>query len=365
MVKVGVIGLGKMGLSHLALANAHPDVDLIGICDTSSLVTDTLCRLGSFTSYRDYRQLLDQALDSVIIATPPASHAPIVADALARGIHVFCEKPFCLDITSGEALATRAKELGLFNQVGYHARFIATFQETKRLLKAGLLGTLHHISAEAYGPVVLRTKSSTWRASPSQGGGCLYDYASHVIDLVSYLVGPPRSVQGSIVSSIFSAPESNDEVYSTLNFTNGLTGHIAANWSDDSCRKMGITVRLWGTNGKITVDRQGLNVYVRRPVAGLRDYVPGWNVKFTTELTPPVWFYLRGEEYSAQIAHFVEAIAGGHFNTDASDFASACETDRVIAMIEADAANSRRDQLLGETQGQEKRRWFVPRRAAG
>ena len=61
-------------------------------------------------------------------------------------------------------------------------------------------------------------------------------------------------------------------------------------------------------------------------------YRVGWNVRYTTDLTPPVWFYLRGEEYSAQLDHFVQRV-GGATSEDMTTFAEAAVTDRVIAGI--------------------------------
>ncbi len=92
----------------------------------------------------------------------------------------------------------------LINQTGYHNRFIGTFQETRKLIEKKSIGDIYHIQAESYGPVVLKTKENMlWRSNRSQGGGCLYDYASHVINLVDYFVGPIEQVKGTILKKIF------------------------------------------------------------------------------------------------------------------------------------------------------------------
>jgi predicted dehydrogenase len=75
-------------------------------------------------------------LDAIIIATPSSMHAKMVNAALAKGLHVFCEKPFCLDTAEGAAVTSTANAKGLVNQVGYHYRFVGAFQEVKRLLDA-------------------------------------------------------------------------------------------------------------------------------------------------------------------------------------------------------------------------------------
>ena len=97
MVNVGLIGLGKMGLSHLAIVNAHPEAKLIGICDTASYMCSILHKYTGIEVFSNYREMLDRkSLDAVIIATPSRFHGEMVREALLRGLHVFCEKPFCL-----------------------------------------------------------------------------------------------------------------------------------------------------------------------------------------------------------------------------------------------------------------------------
>jgi hypothetical protein len=64
-------------------------------------------------------------------------------------------------------------------------------------------------------------------------------------------------------------------------------------------------------------------------------YTPGWNVRYTTDLTDPVWFYLRGEEYSAQLDHFVQRAMGGKVQ-GVNTFASAAITDRILEMLTTD-----------------------------
>jgi hypothetical protein len=93
---------------------------------------------------------------------------------------------------------------------------------------------------------------------------------------------------------------------------------------------------VWGTTGRIFADRQECQVYLRDDAPRPQGYESGWNVRYTTELTEPVWFYLRGEEYSAQINHFIERIEGRRPD-GLNDFESAAVTDGVIAMMLADA----------------------------
>lgn len=332
MIKTAMVGLGKMGLSHLAILRAHPQIDLVAGCDTMGYLTDVLTKHTGLKCYDDFdRMLAEQKLDAILVATPSKMHAPMVTKALERGLHVFCEKPFVLNVEDGEKLIALAEQKRLVTQVGYHYRFVGAFQEAARIARSGAIGTIHHVRAEAYGPVVLRPKGGTWRSSKNEGGGALYDYACHVIDLVNFCAGMPESVSGVVRHGIFSK-DVDDEVYCSLHYPNGANGQICVNWSDESFRKMSTKISIWGTNGRITADRQECQIYLREPHEALPGVGKGWTVRYTTDLTEEVWFYLRGEEYSAQIDYFAKSIELGRLDGE-NTFRSALQADQVVEMI--------------------------------
>ena len=351
-----------MGLSHFAMVNAHPSVEAIA-CDTSGFLTSILAKNIEAPVHRDFDALIKDATpDAILIATPSRFHAPMVRKALDAGCHVFCEKPFCLDPVDSETLAALAKEKGLVAQVGYHYRYVAAFQEMKRVLESGALGRITHVLAEAYGPVVLREKRATWRSQKSEGGGCLYDYAAHPLNLLNWYFGTPSKVSGSVMSSVFSE-DIDDEVFSTLQWDDGPTAQLSVNWSDESHRKMSTKISMIGSGGRIQADRQECQVYLRQPSPKLPGYEQGWTVKYTTDLTEDRWFYLRGEEYSAQIDEFVLAIQQQTGSAIENGFASAAETDRSLAMIISNAETGD-DQGAVAKRAARRRGWFSKRGAS-
>lgn len=342
MIRVGVVGLGKMGISHLGIIRPHKDVELAAVCDSTGYILDVLAKYTGLKTYTDYGKMLEEArLDAVIIATPSRAHVSMVTAALEKGVHVFCEKPFTLSGEDSKALADIAAQKGLVNQVGYHYRFVGAFQEVKRLLDAGAIGEVSHVIAEAYGPVVLKPKGSTWRTQRTEGGGCLYDYAAHPINLLNWYFGLPNAVGGSVLGKIFSR-DTDDEVYGTLYFEDGKTAQLSVNWSDESYRKMSTKITIWGTKGRIYADRQEVQLYAREAEGLPEGYEAGWNVRYTTDLTEEVDFYIRGEEYSAQLDYFVRAVQEKRAD-NINDFASAAATDRVISMLIADAEAGPKD----------------------
>jgi Predicted dehydrogenases and related proteins len=331
MIKGAIIGLGKMGLSHAAVVGAHPDVEMCAVCDTSSLVLDAFKKFSAVRPYSDYKEMIEkESLDFVLIATPTRFHYPMVKYALEKGLHVFCEKPFSLTSQEGEELVNLAKSKNLVNQVGYHNHFIGTFRELKRLLQANILGDLVHFAGEAYGPVVIKEKGGTWRSKPEEGGGCLFDYASHVINLIQEILGRPVKASGTQLKSIYSKGV-EDAVYGTLILSNGLSGILSVNWSDETYRKMSTSITVQGKNGKIICDATEIKIFLKEASQKL-GLEKGWTIKYITDFAIPVNFYLRGEEYSAQIDNFVDCVKNKK-QTSYNTFEQGLYTDKVIEMI--------------------------------
>ena len=269
-------------------------------------------------------------LDFVVIATPTKFHYPIVKYALEKNIHVFCEKPFSLTSVEGTELAKIAKRKSLINQVGYHNNFVGTFRELKRLLGENVIGEVVHFTGEAYGPVVTKEKGGTWRSNPAEGGGCTSDYASHVVNLIQEVIGRPVKINGTLLKSIYSKGV-DDAVYSLLTLDNDISGVLLVNWSDDTYRKMSTSLTIQGKMGKIFCDATEIKIFMKED--NQREKLEkGWTTKYITEYALPVNFYLRGEEYSAQIDYFVDNVLNkkqGSYNT----FEQGLYTDKVIEMI--------------------------------
>jgi predicted dehydrogenase len=335
MIRAGIIGLGKMGISHCAIMGAHPEVNLVAVCDSSSFVIDAFKKHTDFQCFTDYRKMVaEMKLDCVVIASPTKFHTEMVNFALDNSLHVFCEKPFVLNADDAEVLADKAEKLKLVNQVGYHNRFLGTFKKVKSILEMNALGELYHFSGESYGPVVLREKGGTWRSQKGQGGGCLYDYASHTIDLIHFLLDKPDKVSGTLLKSIFSK-DVEDAVYSNITLKNGLSGQLSVNWSDETHRKMNTQITILGKKGKLIADATEIKIFLKEAnkPTGLEK---GWNIISLTELTENVDYYLRGEEYSSQLDHFVNCILNSSISNN-SPFRSASYTDQLISKLIIDS----------------------------
>ena len=195
MLKGGIIGFGRMGLTHFSILNTHPNVDLVAVCDSSSFVLKNAARHMRIETFTNFERMLETMdLDFVVVATPTAMHADVAECAITHNAHVFVEKPLTLNPTQGRRLIELVRDKQLVHQVGYAMRFHDIFMKAKSLIDLGAIGRIMTFVVEMNGPVVLHDARKSWRSNKTHGGGCLYDFASHSVDLVNYLVGPPDEV---------------------------------------------------------------------------------------------------------------------------------------------------------------------------
>jgi predicted dehydrogenase len=272
-----------------------------------------------------------EQLDAVLICTPPAFHNEIAKTALSFGIHVFSEKPFTLDRKQASHLAQKFTESGLVNQVGYVNRFNNIFTTAKKYLEDGLIGNILSFKSEMYSRTIIRAdEGKSWRDSHKSGGGAAFEIASHAIDLIIYLIGKPDKISGSNLIKVYSK-NVEDIVMSTFLYKKGYSGTLQVNWSDESYRKPINKIEVFGSAGKILADQHSMKIYLKE--ANLeRQLEEGWNVKYITDVFKPVQFYVRGNEFTSQLYHFIDCIVDSKKDCNCS-FKDAADTLDVIEQI--------------------------------
>ena len=201
------------------------------------------------------------------------------------------------------------------------------FIEVKRLIEDGVIGKVVNFSFEMYGATVLKDSKSSWRGNRNTGGGCMYEFASHCIDLVMYLLDMPVSVSGSIMQSIYSS-EVEDLVSPSFIYKKGCSGSIFVNWSDETYRKPTNIIKILGTHGKIIADKHAFKLYVKEKDTK-NGFNQGWNTRYITDIRETVRFYLRGNEFTRQLDYFIDCIEGKEKSNMAS-FAEGLKTDIIM-----------------------------------
>ena len=149
-IRLGVIGFGVQGHFDLASALKVPGVELAGICDLYTGRIENAKELYGKDLYttRNYKELLDRSdIDAVIIATHDVWHSRITIDALAKGKHVYCEKPMVYKIDEGQKVINAQKKYGKVLQVGSQRVSSIGLAKAKEMLAAGEIGKLNMVNA--------------------------------------------------------------------------------------------------------------------------------------------------------------------------------------------------------------------------
>jgi predicted dehydrogenase len=345
MLKAGFVGFGRMGITHFSILNGHDSVEVVSACDSSKTLMNILGKYVDIRTYSDYHEMIDkEELDLVIVSTPTGSHAEVIKKAIDNNLHVFTEKPFTLTPEEGKDVLALLNGKNLVNQVGYVNRFNEVIEEVKRLLDEEVIGEVKNLSSEMYGPTVLKDSKGNWRGKQKMGGGCMYEFASHCIDLVVYLIGQPEKVAGSIMQSIYSSGV-DDLVISNFIYDRGCSGTIMVNWSDETYRKPTNIVKIFGTTGKIIADKHMYKIYLKEPNTEY-GFHEGWNTRYITDFAKSVRFYVRGNEFTSQLDYFIDCIKESRFD-NISSFEEAHKTDVIMDNIRQDAARVLATEAVG------------------
>ena len=338
-VRVGIIGFGRMGLTHFSIINSHPSVEMTAVADTSSMMLNMIKKyLPQVKMYEDYKDLLNSGrVDAVIVCTPSIMHYDVCKMAAEKGLHVFCEKPFTTDPKLASGLSELFESKGLVNQVGYVYRFDPVFNKVKELTDAGVIGDICHVGAQFLSATLTKMQPEKgWRSKRENGGGATYEMGSHVIDLMEYLLGKPEKVIGSMLNKVYS--ESVEDIVDVqLHYGNATTADIHVNWSDYTYRKPMLKLDFHGKKGKIQADLYGYKIYLREAneAAGLPE---GWTTVPMNMIPDPTPFYVRGTSFTNQLYEFANSILENR-KTGGCSFRSATDTQEVIHTIFDNDAN--------------------------
>jgi predicted dehydrogenase len=211
MLKVAIVGCGKIADSHVSQIQRISGCEIVGVCDRESLMARQLQeRFGLKESFSDLSALLQKARPDVVhVTTPPQSHFAIARQCLEQGCHVYVEKPFTLHAQEAEQLLEFAAERKLKMTVGHDAQFSHAAQQLRQLVKDGYLGgdVVHMESyygyefGSVYGNALLEDKQHWVRGLP---GKLLHNVISHgIARIAEFLLSPePQVIAYGFVSPL-------------------------------------------------------------------------------------------------------------------------------------------------------------------
>ena len=319
MTTIALLGTGFMGATH-AECYAALGAEVRVVCGLEEERVRALAeRLGAEATTDWEAAVATPGVDAVDVCLPTPLHRPVAERALAAGRHVLLEKPIALTLEDADALGAAAAASGCVLMVGHVLRFVPEVAELRRVLASGELG--RPLAASA-----IRLSAppdwNDWMLDPERSGGTLVDLAIHDFDVLGALLGPVRRVHAS-------ATAGGRHVTALVEHEHGPAAVEASHAMPASYP---FTARL-----RVLCER---GVLEHRFIAGAGDEVAG-DVESVLRIHPADGpareFSAPGDPWQAQIAHFLDCVAGGAEPADGS-FAQA-RAALAIALAARDGTN--------------------------
>ncbi len=232
-IRVGVIGIGKLGRLHAALLKEISSAQLVGVYDSNPQRRTAVSREFELAEFLSFGDLLE-AVDAAVIAVPTQSHAEVAGTALRAGKHIFIEKPVTTTLQEADRLIALAAEKGLKIQVGHIERFNPAFAA---------------IQGESLSPMFIETHRLASFDPRGTDVAVVLDLMIHDIDLILNLVKSP--VEMIDATGVAVASHEADIANARIRFRNGCVANMTA--SRISLKKMR-KMRIFQKDAYVTLD---------------------------------------------------------------------------------------------------------------
>lgn len=252
-MRVGIVGLGKMGRNHARVLGEMEGFEPVGFVDPNVQAGSAPLGVRQFPNIQE----LGKEVDYAVISTPSMQHVKTAVEALNNGLHCIVEKPLTHDVGSAEEMAQAALRSTATVRVGMVERFNPAVVATKTLLRDGQLGGVLHIRTLREGP----------RPSQVSDIGADLDLAVHDVDLVEYLldtdisqIACSRNFESSGLCNIFTA----HGAAGTASF------YVDVNWVSPSKRR---SLEILTEKALLVLDLIDFRVFVHTDNARATDWV--------------------------------------------------------------------------------------------
>jgi predicted dehydrogenase len=308
IARIGIVGMGKMGLLHAAIFNALPNSRVVAIAEPAEMQRQALGKFNPrIDTFENIERMLDDCpVDAVVIATPVVDHVPSALLCMRKGIPFFMEKPLATSTEQAKDLVQCLSRSPLLNMVGFMLLFVGSFALAKTIISSGCLGQLRRVTGTIY-VSQLFTRGKGWRYDRQiSGGGVLLSQGSHLLDLLTWYFGPVARVNADVLS-VYS-PDIEDFAHLFLEFRSGLRCWVDSSWSVRGRRVMETHIEALGDNGVLLINDDTLQMSLD---AGFDEWKEGQTVWRATDLFQPVPFDVGGPQFTREDLAFLDALRLG------------------------------------------------------
>lgn len=254
-VRWGIIGCGDVTevKSGPALQKAVGS-ELTAVMRRNSTLAQDYAKRHGVPKWTDNAQELinDLDIDAIYIATPPAFHKEYTIQSAQAGKPVYVEKPMALNFAECQAMITACQTANVPLFVAYYRRMLPKFLKIKSLIDANAIGDIRFVNITLTQPASADVQSGEkrpWRVVPDiAGGGLFVDLASHMLDILDYVLGPIQTATGFATNQA-GYYQAEDIVTSTFMFESGV--HGVGSWCFTGFEQQDRT-EIVGSEGKLT-----------------------------------------------------------------------------------------------------------------
>jgi len=274
-IGIGIVGGGYMGKAHsVAMAAVGAVFDtalrptLEMICTTTAEGAARKARQFGFArSTADWRVLVDDPkVEAVVIASPQETHRDIALAALARGKHVFCEKPLGVGLQESRDMAAAAAKSGCASMTGFNYIRTPASQLARKIVASGEIGQITYFRGEHTEDFFADPSlPASWRTQ-GRANGNMGDLSPHIINATLALAGPIQSLIADIATVHKMRPSpagpvavtNDDHAQIMCRFAGGALGSLYISRIATG-RKMGYVYEIFGTKGALRFDQEDQN----------------------------------------------------------------------------------------------------------
>lgn len=219
MLKIGLLGAGRIGHVHASAITAHPASQLVAVSDVNMEAAKKLAASHGAQARTTAEILGDASIDAVLIATSTDTHSDLIEAATKAGKAVLCEKPVDLSLARAQACLKAVGPTGRLVMIGFNRRFDPNFVALKAKADAGQIGKAELLSITSFDPAPPPV------AYVAVSGGLFRDMMIHDFDMACWLMGtaPTKvtAVGSSIVDPEIGKAGDVDTAVVTLHFADG------------------------------------------------------------------------------------------------------------------------------------------------